>query len=202
MNTLVNQMTQTPRNQCAGVELSNGASRTLDSGRTPRAVRPHFVLIAFLIFVALTLFRTHFRLTLVSGNSMLPTYQTGDLLLIDVGAYGITEPERGDLVVARHRNDLIVKRVVGLPGEQVEINNGILVVDGQVIHESHPIERGFVNVRKGKIAGNKFALFGDNRALPSRLVVPAVVSKDQIIGKVRYSFRLLPRPSNDDSDKS
>jgi signal peptidase I len=71
---------------------------------------------------------------------MLPTLQSGDLLVIDKTAYRHSEPERGDIVVARYRDEFIVKRIIALPGEKVEmikgrvyVNDTPLVENGQVI---------------------------------------------------------------------
>lgn len=136
------------------------------------------------------LLRSHFRLTLVVGQSMLPTFNTGDLLLVDKHAYQNADPQRGDIVVARYHEELIVKRVVGLPGEQVEIKRGMLYVNSAAVAEDHGIERGLVNIAKGKLFEGKLAVLGDNRALPLSQLVHAIVSRDQIVGKVLFSVRL------------
>ena len=144
------------------------------------------------ILLLLLLLRSHFALCLVKGGSMLPGLQSGDLLLVDRLAYQSAGPDRGDIVVAHSRDDLIVKRVVGLPGEEVELCRGKLLVNQQRFAERYPIEPGGLTLRKGRLFDQRYALLGDNRSMPLMLSVHAVVSKDQIVGKVVHSLRLWP----------
>jgi signal peptidase I len=132
-------------------------------------------------------------LALVIGMSMRPTFTTGDVLLVNKWAYSRERPERGDIVLARSKSDLLVKRVVGLPGETVEINRGRLYIDGVRMRESHPIEPGLLVIAPGTLLDGKFALVGDDRSLPLPQFIHAIVSKDQIIGKVIGTVRLRSR---------
>ena len=148
------------------------------------------------LLVILAVLRSNFELVIVEGASMQPAFRTGDLLLVYKRAYCRTEPHRADIVVARYRNDLIVKRVVGLPGEEVEVQRGSLLINGIPNIEGHGIEPGYLTIEKGKLFDGKFALLGDNRALPLPITIHAVVSKDDIIGKVVFSICLRwPWPS-------
>lgn len=150
-----------------------------------------------LIFAAalvglLLAFRAHFVLCIAKGESMLPGVRSGDLILVDKLAYSAKAPQRGDIVVAREGNDLIVKRVVGLPGEEVELQQGKLHINQRQLTEEYAVESGWLSLRKGRLFDDKYALLGDNRSIPIALSVHAVVSKDQILGKVIYSVRLWP----------
>jgi signal peptidase I len=136
--------------------------------------------------------QTHFRFALVIGESMCPAYHTGDLLLVDKSAYREEEPRRGDIVLARHGDEMIVKRVVGLPGEEVALRQGHLYVNGSPVSEHHPIQPGRLEISPGIMFAGKFALLGDNRALPIALLVHAVVSKEELVGKVVGSYRSKP----------
>jgi signal peptidase I len=136
----------------------------------------------------LLLVQSQFRLALVIGQSMRPGLHTGNLLLVNKRAYQYTPPRRGDIVLARYHGELIVKRVVGLPGEAVELKRGHLYVNGQPIAERHPIEPGPVDIASGRLFQGRFALLGDNRSLAAYQLVHAVVDKDQIIGKVVLSL--------------
>jgi len=138
----------------------------------------------------LTVLANHYRLSMAVGESMLPTLNTGDLLLVDKLVYQNTDPRRGDIVVVRSRKELIVKRVVGLPGEEVEVINGTLSIDGAPQMEDHKIRLGPLTIAKGKLLEGRFAVLGDNRALPLPQIVHAIVSKDQILGKVIFPIRL------------
>lgn len=130
-------------------------------------------------------------LTVVSGASMEPTLASGDLLWVDRRAYAEASPTRGDLVVAVHRGEWIVKRVVGLPGETVEVRGGRVWVDGREALMGHPLLAGPLQIRPGRLFRGRFALLGDNRSESSETLVHAVVSKDALVGRVRW--RLSPR---------
>ena len=128
--------------------------------------------------------RSAYQLAVVSGDSMLPTLKPGDVLLVDKRAYKQVEPERGDIVVARHAGDLIVKRVVGLPGEEVEVKQGRLYVNGERVKENHGICPGYLYVGKGKTLPEDFATLGDNRTIPPAAAVHPIITKSDILGKV------------------
>ena len=137
------------------------------------------------VLIALALlFRSHYRLAVVDGNSMLPTLRPGELLLVDELAYDQAEPRRGDIVVVRYAGEWVVKRIVGLPGEEVEVRDGRLYVNGGLVKEHHPVAPGDLRVGKGWLLEGDFATLGDNRAVPSALAVHPIVTEAAILGKV------------------
>jgi signal peptidase I len=144
------------------------------------------------LIALLLVFRAHFTLYIAKGESMLPGLQSGDLVLVDKRTYQAENPKRGDIVVAREGNDLIVKRVVGLPGEVVELRQGGLYINQSPLAEGYAIEPGWLNLRRGRLLEDRYALLGDNRSVSGSVFVHAVVSKDQILGKVIQSVRLWP----------
>ncbi len=92
--------------------------------------------IAVIAVAAVYIVRTFFvQPFLVSGSSMVPTFENGDYVLVDEFTYRIRPPERGEVVVFHDPQDwstYFIKRVIGLPGETVKIsNNEITVVNGQ-----------------------------------------------------------------------
>lgn len=139
--------------------------------------------------------RLHFQLVLVSGSSMQPTLQDGDLLILDRQAYrdGAT-PRRGDVVVVRRSHEYLVKRIVGLPGETVEVSSGMVLVNGIRQTPGHPVLAGSLDIGRGRLASERFAVLGDNRSLPLSEVVHAVVSPEQIVGRVIRVARLGSQP--------
>ncbi len=142
------------------------------------------------LLLSLLVLWINFRLVIVKGTSMQPTFRTGDLLLVYKFAYRTTEPQRADIVVSRYRGDLIVKRVVGLPGEEVAVQSGSLLINGIQNIEGHGIEPGELTIEKGKLLNGRFALLGDNRAFSVAEQIHAVVAKSDMVGKVIYSFGL------------
>lgn len=131
-----------------------------------------------------------FSLALVVGRSMAPSYESGDLLLARRHAYRARGPARGDLVLARYRGDLIVKRVVGLPGEEVEIRDGLLHINGFRVPEPWRTQPGRLQIAAGRLLPGRYALLGDNRALLPAETVHAIVRQDEIVGKVVGSLPL------------
>jgi len=136
-----------------------------------------------LIVLALV-FRVHYRFTVVLGDSMLPTLESGDLLLVDKRAYDHVEPSRGDIVVVRYLAGFVVKRIVGLPGEEVEVRQGRVYVNGGPIKENHRIDPGHLHIEQGSLLDGDFATLGDNRAIVPALAVHPIVTKADILGKV------------------
>lgn len=166
------------------------ASGAAPSGPAPRRRRVFlgWSIVGLLLLVALA--RTQFRLVLVKGRSMEPTLTQGSVLLVHTRAYNAALPARGDIVVARLRDEFIIKRVVGLPGETIEAQKGRVHVDGRPLAEdTYSISPGNLEIRHGRLIEGSFALLGDNRSLPSTVLVHAVVPLEQIIGKVVGSFR-------------
>ena len=140
-------------------------------------------------------FHGHFRLAIVDGESMLPSLGPGDLFLVNKRAYWKREPRRGEIVLARYRRELIVKRVVGLPGEQVEVRQGCLYINGQTLAEPYAIQPGYQFISRGRLVRGRFALLGDNRALSAAQALHAVVDKEHVLGKVVWSISLHSPPA-------
>jgi signal peptidase I len=101
----------------------------------------------------------------VDGFSMNPTLQNGEYILVNRLAYKTGHPERGDIIVFSYPADEgqdLIKRVIGLPGETVKINNGMVTINGQELDEPYiaqdPLYYGEWTVPDGYL----FVL-GDNR---------------------------------------
>lgn len=134
---------------------------------------------------------------LVSGSSMEPTFENGNYLLVDELAYRFREPERGEVVVFKdpiNGSSFYIKRIIGLPGERVVINNGeVSVYKGD---ELKRLEEGYVlNVDQRedyekKLGEDEYFVMGDNRgfSFDSRNWGP--LDENKLVGSVR--FRLWP----------
>jgi signal peptidase I len=108
------------------------------------------------------------KLVAVSGWSMAPTLMPEERVLVNRLAYRRSEPKRGDVVLARDPRDvqrLLIKRVVGLPGETVEATEGELSVNGEVItHIGESAQPGNPNRGAGQIwrlGTDEYFLVGD-----------------------------------------
>ncbi|MCI8550644.1 MAG: signal peptidase I [Lachnospiraceae bacterium] len=129
--------------------------------------------------------------TSVSGTSMNDTLQDGDQLILEKVTYRFHEPERFDIVVFRYthaKNVFYIKRVIGLPGETVQIIGSDIYIDGERLEENYGLEP----IRDAKLAADPITLgedeyfvLGDNRNDSSDSRDPSVanVKREQIIGR-------------------
>ena len=134
------------------------------------------------------LFSYHYRIGIVSGESMVPSFKAGDCFLLSKRAYKTAEPRRGDVVVARVGGELIIKRIVGLPGEDIEFKTGRLYVNDRPCVERQELRAGALTIGRGRLGSGKFAVVGDNRAVPASQLLHPVVSREQLLGKVVWTM--------------
>jgi signal peptidase I len=147
------------------------------------------IALGFAAVGAVLWFHWIFGWVVVIGDSMRPTYRSGDLLFVRRSAYREADPQRGDIVVAKFRSDWIVKRVIALPGESVEVRDGILQINGQPLSESYQVQPGALTIRRGDLSSERWAVLGDNRSLADSTLFYAVVPRDSLMGKVVTSVR-------------
>lgn len=121
--------------------------------------------IAMTIMMVVGMLRTVVLPTTISGNSMDPTLASGDLYFANQLAYLFADPQRGDIVFARDPADgeLVVKRVIGLPGEEIKMIWGRVYVNGTLLEEPyrHPVA-GWCMLPV-ELAENEYWVIGDNR---------------------------------------
>lgn len=137
--------------------------------------------------------RTH-----VNGDSMAPTLQNGDSLLIDRISYRFREPKRFDIIVFPYQyreNTYFIKRIVGLPGERIRISEGRIYINGEALEEDYGsglAEEGGLASYEVRLEENEYFVLGDNRNASQDSREPGVgnIQKEQIIGKA--FFRLFP----------
>ena len=136
----------------------------------------------------------------VPSDSMAPTLQVGDRVLTNKFIYAFSEPERGDLVVFesidKKKDEDVVKRVIGLPGDEISVENGVLLVNrkppyepylatGESTDEKRPGMETFGPVFVPK---DHVFVMGDNRAnsYDSRFFGP--VPNENLVGKASLRF--------------
>lgn len=130
--------------------------------------------------------------TIVSGMSMYPTLHEGDYLLVNRMAYKFNQPKRGDIVVFQsHLSDerYLIKRVIGIEGDKVEIKNGEVFLNDQKLEEPY-IKNMKTNGNLAVVVPqNAVFVLGDNRenSLDSRSPDIGFVHVDEILGKVFVS---------------
>ncbi len=134
------------------------------------------VILALLFFVAIRSVVHNFE---VNGYSMEPNLHDGQFVIVSKAAYWFSDPKRGDIVVfdAPNLNHDVIHRIVGLPGEALEIQRGQLYIDGEPMDE--PYIQGSNSVSLKEIPEGNYFIIGDNRGASSS----HIVSKDDIVGK-------------------
>ena len=149
----------------------------------------------YLLFVLCAVYLViHFvgQRTQVQGSSMEPKLSSEDNLIVDKISYRFHEPERFDIVVFPFRyeeNTFYIKRVIGLPGETIQIDEmGNILVNGEVLEESYGKEviqnpgRAYEEI---VLADDEYFLMGDNLNKTTNSRDPSVgnVRRDEIIGR-------------------
>lgn len=141
------------------------------------------IILAVFIIVTPLISLTYFA---VSGTSMEPTFKDGDKILVFKSAYLFGKPQRGDLILLRADNKTWVKRIVALPGEQIEIKDGKVSINGKVLQESYIKEIHTYGDQRVFLADDQYYVLGDNRepnqSIDSRILGPII--KKAVLGKV------------------
>lgn len=146
-------------------------------------------------FLAVTMFG--YRVQVV-GDSMEPTLKGSQQVLVNRVLYRLSSPKRGDVVAflpnGNTKSYEYIKRVVAVPNDTVQIRDGLLVLNGEVVPVEETIydemeDAGIANEAIRLNAGEFFVL-GDNRnsSEDSRNANIGVVKRDTIVGKVWYAF--------------
>ncbi len=134
-----------------------------------------------------------------SNASMEPTYQTSDKLLINTVTYKISKPDTGDVIAFKPKSNVnasySVKRIIGLPGDTVYINNGRIYINEELYKENLEVERienPGIAASPVKLMDDQYFVLGDNRnsSEDSRYESVGFVASEDILGKVwmRYPF--------------
>ena len=98
----------------------------------------------------------------VNGTSMIPTLHPKDIMILNKTAYYTKNPKRFDIVVVDLEDEKIIKRVIGLPGEEVEYHNNTLYINGKKVKEN--IDKVDTDdYKSGKIPKDSYLVLGDNR---------------------------------------
>lgn len=149
------------------------------------------VIIALLIVVPIRYFL--FQPFFVRGQSMEPNFANGDYLIIDEISYRLSPPQRGEVIVFKYPNNpsqRYIKRIIGLPGETVEIKDGKVVIYHQGESQSlDELDYLSLNIQtpgdiRVSLDEGEFFVLGDNRLLSSDSRRWGPLRREHIIGKV------------------
>ncbi len=150
------------------------------------------------VLIALVIRTFVFNSTKVIGSSMYPTLEENDRLFSNKVVYFIGEPKRGDVVIIKAPDDPkkdYIKRVVGVAGDKIEIKDGSVYLNGEVIEEDYIEVGSFTDIYSEyswEVPENHLFVLGDNRApgasKDSRSF--GIVKEDSVKGKA--SLRYYP----------
>jgi signal peptidase I len=137
----------------------------------------------------------------VYGSSMLPTVEEGEYIMVSKAAYFFKQPQRGDIIVFDSpqdpRSDLI-KRIIALPGDTVEIRDDKVIVNGSPLAEPYILEPPHYLMLPEEIPPDHYFVLGDNRNNSSDSHRGWTAPRQNIIGKAwitywpPYRWRLIP----------
>lgn len=158
-----------------------------------------FITLAIIIVIPIRLFVA--QPFVVEGESMYPTFESGDYLIVDQLTYRLSEPKRGDVVVFKYPNDtrvFYIKRIIGLPGETVHIDEGktsVTKTDGTTLtlDESYIVAEDATYTIDATLGEDEFFVMGDNRPRSSDSRVWGSLPRKDLMG--RAFIRLLPPSS-------
>lgn len=137
----------------------------------------------------------------IPSGSMLPTLQINDRLIIDKLTYEFRDPQRGDIVVfsptdelkRQNFKDAFIKRVIGLPGDTVEVKDGQVLISGRSIPEKYIQDRPTYQFGPVKVPPDQYLVLGDNRNNSYDSHYWGFVPRKNIIGRAVIRFWPLNR---------
>ena len=146
------------------------------------------IVIAVVFFVILNATIGTFR---VYGTSMLPNIEPGDCIVVNKLTYSFREPDRGEIVILhspkKHDTDLI-KRIIALPGDTIEIRDGMVFVNGTALEEPYIKDAPDYKYPLQDIPEGHYFVLGDNRIISADSHLGWYLPEENLIGKawVRY----------------
>lgn len=157
--------------------------RRLTIGRNPRVTLVRAIILGLLTIIV---FKTALLPVRVTGISMLPSYKDGRVNFINQLAYRKHDPRRGDVVGVRYAGPsiMLLKRVVGLPGERIGFSTGHVTVNGKSLDEPYPLWPSNWEREPVELAPDEFFVVGDNRTMPMRDHTFGIAKRERILGKL------------------
>ena len=145
-------------------------------------------LIPYVVIVVVVVLVRSFVVTpvVVSGDSMVPSLEDGQLLLLNKLSYKFKEIERFDVVVVKVGKNEIIKRVIGLPGETIEYKDSKLYINDEILESEYDFLTDDFEMKE--IPQGKYFVLGDNRAVSSDSRIIGMIDRRDIVGKTSISL--------------
>ena len=145
------------------------------------------LILAVLLFVGVNIVVARIR---VDGESMEPTMASGEYVMVNRLSYRFGTPQRGDIIVfhfPRDPKEEYIKRVIGLPGDEVEVRNGQVYINGQPLSEPY-LEVKMDYIGSWRIPAGQLFVLGDNRNNSSDSHDWGTVPMDYVVGKAALVY--------------
>ncbi|MCX7840095.1 MAG: signal peptidase I [Anaerolineae bacterium] len=146
------------------------------------------LILTLVIFLIIRFAVQNFR---IEGSSMEPNFHDGQYLFVNKLIYMFQPPQRGDVIVFVPPNSGsrdFIKRVIGLPGERVEIRSGTVFINGEPLIENYPLNPGSYSSGPIVVPPDEYFVLGDNRNYSSDSHSWGTVHIKKIIGKAWFSY--------------
>ncbi|MGP1382695.1 MAG: signal peptidase I [Thainema sp.] len=134
----------------------------------------------------------------IPSDSMLPTLKIGDRLVVEKVSYRFHQPEPGDIIVFEPPQALqergylpdqaFIKRVIGQPGQQIEVHNGQVYADGQQLREPYILQPPNYEWGPALVPNDQYFVMGDNRNNSNDSHVWGFLPRQNIIGRAFFRF--------------
>jgi signal peptidase I len=140
------------------------------------------------VVVSFALFKWVLLPVRAEGISMQPTYESGSLRLVNRLAFSGRPPSRGDIVAIRLAGTRVVyvKRIVGLPGERLDIVDGQVRINGTPLDEPYVVNRRSWDFGEVAIGPSEYFVVGDNRGMNMRDHSMGRVEANRLVGRVVF----------------
>lgn len=162
------------------------------NNESKKFIKEAAITIAIAIILSKLITTFIFVMAVIPSESMVNTLNVGDKVFVDKICIHFSNIERGDIIVFEHSENTnnskyLIKRVIGLPGETIEIKKGILYVNGNKVEETYLGSNNELDFGPYNVPDNKYFVLGDNRtnSFDSRYWEETYVDFSSIIGKAK-----------------
>lgn len=195
-------MTVDPPNSPSSPSSSSQAS--LESGKSlSQSVRENIQILAIALLIAVLVRVFVAEPRYIPSDSMLPTLEVGDRVVVEKLSYQYQAPKRGEIVVFNPppllqefgfaQNEALIKRVVGEAGQVVQVAQGNVYIDGQPLQEDYIAEPPNYQMEPIRVPENAVFVMGDNRNNSNDSHVWGTLPDEYIVGRAVYRFWPLGR---------
>ena len=166
--------------------------------KTGFAIQEFLIIVVLAVIIVVPIRMFIFQPFLVKGSSMEPNFHNGDYLIIDEISFRLRTPQRGEVIVFKYPENpsqKFIKRIIGLPGETIEVNEGKVRITGpqeDFVLDENVYLSGVktIGVDTLKLAADEYFVLGDNREHSSDSRYWGSVPRANLIGRVWW--RVIP----------